>query len=259
MGAIDVLWLPGELASAPAGGRATVVIDVIRATTSITTALAAGAARAIPVRTVEAAREEAARLAGSLLCGERKGLPPPGFDLGNAPGEFDRETVAGRTLVFTTTNGTAAIGAVRGAASVRLACFRNAGAVVRAVAGDAAPGGRGVAIVCAGRRGRVSMDDAWCAGHLVTRLARAVEGATLTDGARAAEALAAALGRPTAAGLARTTAGRGLGAIGRAGDLRVCATVDDLAVVPVWRDGAFTGRRCRRGLPGWGRRTCDGG
>ncbi|WP_419948211.1 2-phosphosulfolactate phosphatase [Candidatus Palauibacter sp.] len=243
MGVIDVLWLPGELAAAPVGERATIVIDVIRATTSITTALAAGADRVIPVRTVEAARDEAARLEGALLCGERRGLPPPGFDLGNAPEGFDRETVGGRPLVFTTTNGTAAIEAVRGAAAVRLACFRNAGAVARAVAGDAARGGRGVTIVCAGRRGRVSMDDAWCAGHLVTRLARAVEGATLTDGARAAEAASAALGRPTAAGLARTWAGRALNAIGRAADLRACAAVDDLAVVPVWRDGALVAVR----------------
>ena len=249
MGAIDVLWLPGELPPGATGEHATVVIDVIRATTSITTALAAGAERVIPARTVEAARAEAARLDGALLCGERRGLPPSGFDLGNAPGEFDRETVAGRALVFTTTNGTAAIEAVQGAASVRLACFRNAGAVVRAVTADAARGGRGVAIVCAGRRGRVSMDDAWCAGHLVTRLAHAVEEATLTDGARAAEALYSALGRPTAAGLARTAAGRALGAIGRAGDLRACATVDDLAVVPVWRDGALAirGEMQRRG------------
>ena len=255
MSAIDVLWLPGELASVRAGARTTVVIDVIRATTSITTALAAGAERVIPALTVVAAREAAARTEGSLLCGEREGVPPPGFDLGNAPGEFDRATVAGRTLVFTTTNGTAAVEAVRDAGAVRLGCFRNVGAVARAVAGDAARGGCGVSILCAGRRGRVSMDDAWCAGHLVTRFVQTVGGATLTDGARAAQALSAELGPPTAVGLARTAAGRGLRAIGRADDLRACATVDDLTAVPVWRDGALVLPRAAR----VGRRTCDGG
>ena len=248
MSAIDVLWLPGELASVSAGGRTTVVIDVIRATTSITTALAAGAERVIPALTVEAAREAGARTEGSLLCGERDGVPPPGFDLGNAPGEYDRATVAGRTLVFTTTNGTAAIEAVRGARAVRLGCFRNVGAVARAVAGDAVRGGGGVAIVCAGRRGRVSMDDAWCAGHLVARLVQTVAGATLTDGARAAQALCTELGPPTPVGLARTAAGRALRAIGRADDLRACAAVDDLAVVPVRRDGALVSDRgCQGG------------
>lgn len=246
MGAIDVLWLPGELAASPPDGRALVVIDVIRATTSITTALAAGAERVIPARTVEAARKEAAGAPGSLLCGERRGLPPPGFDLGNAPGEFGPEAVAGRRLVFTTTNGTAAIEAARGGGSLWLACFRNARAAARAVADDAARRGSDVVIVCAGRRGRVSMDDAWCAGHLVTRLAEVVEGATLTDGARAAEALRAELGPPTAAGLARTAAGRLLRAIGRAADLRACAAVDDLEVVPVWRDGALVAARAAR-------------
>ncbi|WP_419165092.1 2-phosphosulfolactate phosphatase [Candidatus Palauibacter sp.] len=116
------------------------------------------------------------------------------------------------------------------------------------MAGDAARGGGGVAIVCAGRRGRVSMDDAWCAGHLVTRLVQAVAGATLTDGARAAQALRTELGPPTPAGLACTAAGRALRAIGRADDLRACAAVDDLAVVPVRRDGALVSDRgCQGG------------
>ena len=240
-----MLWLPEELEIGPPRGRATIVVDVIRATTSIATALAAGAERVIPVRTVEEARAEAARDGGALLCGERRGLPPRGFDLGNAPGEFERGSVAGRTLVFTTTNGTAAIEAARaaGVGSLRLGCFRNAGAGSRRVAADANAAGRDVAIVCAGRRGRVSMDDAWCAGHLVERLVRTVMEAELTDGARAAQALSARLGPPTATGLAGTAAGRLLHAIGRSADLAVCAGLDDLEVVPIWRDGALVGSR----------------
>lgn len=240
-----MLWLPEELEIAPPRGRAAIVIDVIRATTSMATALAAGAERVIPVPTVEEARREAEKEDGALLCGERRGLPPRGFDLGNAPGEFERGSVAGRTLVFTTTNGTAAIDAARaaGVGSLRLGCFRNAGAVARSVAADAGAAERGVAIVCAGRRGRVSMDDAWCAGHLVGRLVQTVAEAELTDGARAAQALSARLGPPTVTGLAGTAAGRALRAIGRTADLAVCAGLDDLEVVPVWRDGALVGSR----------------
>ena len=240
-----MLWLPGELEIDPPRGCATIVIDVIRATTSIATALAAGADRVTPVPTVEEARKEAARDGEALLCGERRGLPPHGFDLGNAPGDFQCGSVAGRALVFTTTNGTAAIEAVRaaGAGSLRLACFRNAGAVARRVAADADAAGRGVAIVCAGRQGRVSMDDAWCAGHLVGRLVQTVAEAELTDGARAAQALSARLGPPTVTGLAGTAAGRALRAIGRSADLAACARLDDLEVVPVWRGGALVGSR----------------
>ena len=158
-----MLWLPGELAIDPPRGRATIVIDVIRATTSIATALAAGADRVIPVPTVEKARKEAARDGEALLCGER--------------------------------------------------------------------------------RGRVSMDDAWCAGHLVGRLVQTVAEAELTDGARAAQALSARLGPPTATGLAGTAAGRALRAIGRSADLAACARLDDLEIVPVWRGGALVGSR----------------
>ena len=87
----------------------------------------------------------------------------------------------------------------------------------------------------------MSMDDAWCAGHLVQRLVHGIAEAELTDGARAAQALSARLGPPTVTGLGGTAAGRALRAIGRSADLAVCAGLDDLEVVPVWRDGALVG------------------
>lgn len=238
---LDVVWVPAELRTRRVAGAPTVVIDVVRATTSMTTALAAGAARVIPVATVAEARARAAEVGGSLLCGERRGLPPEGFDLGNSPGSYTAERVSGRTLVFTTTNGTRAITAAAAACPLALACFRNAGAVARLLARDLArdSGGETVTLVCAGRKGRVSMDDAWCAGHLVDRLARIRPHLRLTDGARAARELAGALGAPTASGLAETAAGRAGIALELGGDLVECARLDDLEVVPLWRAGAF--------------------
>ncbi len=236
---LDVLWLPAELAAVPLAGRTVVVIDVIRATTSIAAALEAGALHVIPAPTVEAARAAAKRIDGALLCGERTGRPPEGFDLGNSPSSYEPDVVGGKSLVFTTTNGTAAVHAAREAVTMHLGCFRNVGAVTRALAPDLAPGGRGAVILCAGRGGRISMDDAWCAGHLVDRMAAGVEGLALGDGARAAQGLAAEWGAPTPRGLARTEAGRATCEMGLAGDLLACATVDDLEVVPTWRDGAF--------------------
>jgi len=218
-----------------------IVIDVIRATTSIATALSAGGRRVVPTVSVEEARGVAAT-EGALLCGERGGLPPDGFDLGNSPSGFTEAGVAGRTLVFTSTNGTRAMRATldAGVRSLRLGCFRNLGAVAAAIADDHGPGGEaGVLIVCSGRKGRVSMDDGWCAGHLVERLLRADLGFDPGDGAAVARELAAALGSPTPSGLARTEAGRALRELGLASDLTDCARTDDLDIVPIWRDGAF--------------------
>jgi len=238
---LDVAWLPAELPGSPVAAGPTLVIDVLRATTSVATALASGAARVIPAASVAEARALAAGLEDALLCGEREGVPPEGFDLGNSPGSYTPNRVSGRTLVFTTTNGTRAMTAAAGSRPLALACFRNAEAAARRVARalETDPGGSGTVIVCAGRRGRVSMDDAWCAGHLVDRMARIRPDLSLTDGARAARELAGALGAPTARGLAETSGGGGLVALGLGGDLDDCARLDDLDVVPVWRAGAF--------------------
>ncbi|MDX1395471.1 MAG: 2-phosphosulfolactate phosphatase [Gemmatimonadota bacterium] len=239
---IDVAWLSTEPDGPPGRGSTVVVIDAIRATTSIATALSAGAARVIPVADVDEARRIAAD-EGALLCGERGGLPPEGFDLGNSPGAYTPGRVAGRTLVFTTSNGTAAMRRAlsRGPSMLLLASFRNLAAVASATlaARRFADGGQGVTVVCSGRAGRVSMDDAWCAGHLVARLVDTVGAAGLTDGARAALELTRRLGDPTPAGLRETWAGRALAAVGLEGDLEVCALVDDLDVAPIWVAGAF--------------------
>ena len=236
---LDVAWLPAELALEPDLAQV-VVIDVVRATTSIVTALAAGADSVIPVLGPDQARSERVRSPEALLCGETGGLAPPGFDLDNSPRSFTRGRVAGRALIFSTTNGTRAMRAAIGARSLRLACFRNLGAVAASLESDlvAASDAR-VTVLCSGRGGRVSMDDAWCAGHLVARLRDPHPDAELTDGARLATMLAAALGMPTAAGLAETAAGRALVRLGLEDDLVACARVDDLEVVPVWRDVAF--------------------
>lgn len=242
MSAIEVLWLPSELTARPSTGGPICVVDLIRATTSISTALAAGATRVYTARTVESARSRASEIDEALLCGERGGLPPEGFDLGNSPREFTAEVVRGRPLVFTTSNGTAAIDAALDVdpspSALVLGCFRNLSATARILTVASGQSGSSIAIVCAGRRGGVSMDDAWCAGHLVRTLVANHGAFELNDGARSALALAAHLGEPTAEGLAKTEAGA-LGEIGLEADLAVCATQDDLRVVPTWRDGAF--------------------
>lgn len=229
---IDVAFTANERGSPAVSGRTAVVLDVLRATSTIVHALVNGAKRVIPVAAVEEAVAKKNELGRdtALLCGERGGEMIPGFDLGNSPLEFTRDAVAGRTLVMTTTNGTPALLAATGAGACLIAALLN----VEAVAQRVVERGDDVLILCAGREGRFALEDAVCAGVLVQRV-RAVGRAPLRldDGARAAITLA---GRGTSleTTLRRSAAGRGLRRIGRGDDIAFCAQLDLHNVVPVF-------------------------
>ncbi len=242
---LDVYFTPAELAGAELPGRV-VVLDVLRATSTLVEALANGARAVVPVATAD----DAGRIAQGIgrdsvvLCGERKGMPIEGFDLGNSPLEFGADVVADLTLVMTTTNGTRAFlavaerrGGVDGAVSEVLAgSFLNLGAVVaRLAAEDTA-----TALVCAGREGRFALEDALCAGAIVRGLLEADADVEGNDGASAAASLAAGHLPELAKALAGTAAGRRLAEIGRAEDVVFCATVDRTDVVPRFRDRKIT-------------------
>ncbi|MFI4946744.1 MAG: 2-phosphosulfolactate phosphatase, partial [Burkholderiales bacterium] len=94
---VDVALLPAALVPATLGAATVLVIDVLRASTTIVTALTNGCRAVVPLDDPEEARRRAAATAGSLIAGERRGEPLEGFDLGNSPLEFTREQVAGRT------------------------------------------------------------------------------------------------------------------------------------------------------------------
>lgn len=149
-------------------GQTAVVIDVLRATTVITTALDNGAHEVIPMKTVEEAQSLYATCDNALRGGERNALKIEGFDLGNSPLEYKKKTVEGKTLILTTTNGTNAIHNVQGADEVVLACFRNAESVACSARND-------VTVVCAGTEGRFSLDDGLCAGMLIELLKQQTE------------------------------------------------------------------------------------
>lgn len=239
---IDVWFTTAEVEPALVQEATVAVVDVVRATTSMVEALANGARAIFPTTSTE----DAVKLAGSLgredtlLCGERKGVKIEGFDLGNSPREFTAEVVADKRLVWTTTNGTTALGAVREASRVLVGALTNLSAMARALQDE-----ERVVIQCAGRANRFAMDDALCAGHLVRRLlaGKAPDGGpaapVLNDAARAALALARAV-EPTEAFLASTAAGRTLAEIGLAEDLAVCADVDRHDAVPLLVDQALT-------------------
>lgn len=227
---LDVAFLPEEVGTLR--GRVAVVVDVLRATTSLLTILERGCAEVLIAPTVEAARRFAHAHPDLLLAGEERGRAPAGFDFGNSPVAFARAELEGRRMVFSTTNGTRAIRLVQEASTVLLGCLRNCSAVARR--GLAAAGGEEeVCVVCAGREGRFSLDDAYTAGALVDALLAEAGGnpLVLTDAALAAQALhrstadAAALFR-------RTRAGRNVMEIGLSEDLDYCAQRDTSALVP---------------------------
>ncbi|MEW5930864.1 MAG: 2-phosphosulfolactate phosphatase [Gemmatimonadota bacterium] len=235
---LDVYLTPGEVAPADTADRVVVIIDVLRATTTIVEAIAAGAKAIYPVGSIE----EALRLANTLgrdqvlLCGERKCLPIEGFDLGNSPPEFTAERVGGRTLVMSTTNGTTAMALAAGAARVLIASPLNLSAVVDELArADAEP-----VLVCSGRERHFGLEDAVFAGEVARRLMAARPGEwEQNDGARAALALAERFELDEAL-FASTVAGRNITAAGLADDLAFCAQLDRHSVVPVLQDRQIT-------------------
>lgn len=207
-----------------------VVIDVLRASSTIVAALAAGAQAIYPVLSIEDAIKLATSLGrkDALLAGERRGLKIEGFDLGNSPGEFTTDTVGGRRVVMSTTNGTGAVLAAAQAEQVVIVSFLNLDAVV----GEVAQADQ-LAVVCAGREGQFSIEDALCAGMLLARLAELSENSlALEDAGRAVVALAKAF-KMNAKFLAQTAAGRALAAIGLEEDVAWCAHLDAHDLVPL--------------------------
>ncbi len=230
---IRVCFTPAEIDAAELGDATAIVIDAVRATACMVEAMANGAACIRPAVSVDQARR--VQWPDGLLCGEREGIRIAGFDLGNSPAEFSADRVAGRSLVMTTTNGTRALVAAKGARRVIVASFMNVGAVARAVQDDSS-----VVIVCAGRKDRFALDDTLCAGEIVRRICEeGAPGAILAEDAAAAADLAR-LHRVSAEWLAGTAAGRALVNVGLGRDLHLCAAMDRHKIVPMMQDEIIT-------------------
>jgi 2-phosphosulfolactate phosphatase len=228
---VDVALTPAAVVPGALAGATALVIDVLRASTSMITALANGCLALVPVAEVDEARRRVAGLAGALLAGERGGDPPEGFDLGNSPLEFTRPRVGGRTIVFTTSNGTRALIAARPATMIGVAGFAN----LSAAADWALAQERSIVVVCAGELGAPSVEDEVCAGLLVDRVLNQQAGAVPGPAARAAlEA-----GRPYIKDLGRlgqdSPHARKLVSRGRGPDVTACLMLDGFALVPVYR------------------------
>ncbi|MGE5927346.1 MAG: 2-phosphosulfolactate phosphatase [Gemmatimonadota bacterium] len=238
---IEVAFSPLTLGPAEVAGRTVFVIDILRATTTICAALANGAKSVIPAATGEDAVRIAQSLGGdALLAGERGCVRMPGFALGNSPLEMTRDAVAGRPIVQSTTNGTRALLAAEHARAVYAAAAVNLSLAAQR-AREAIEGGEPVLILCAGREGRFSLDDAYCAGRLL-RAALGPDPARrrLGDAAIASLALARRFGPEWLRPLRASAAGRELRRRGFEADLEASARADAFPVLPHFHDRRLT-------------------
>ncbi len=217
-------------------GACVVVIDVLRASSTILAALASGAERIIPIADVATA----CRLArpgehkAKLLAGERHGTAVDGFDLGNSPLEFSPQRVQGKTIVFTTTNGTRALTAAVKADRVIVAGLTNVHAVAEAVRGEST-----LVVICCGTEGSVAAEDLLCGGLLLELLGDLVDRVALNDAARMSMLLAERFGGEVESFLRGTDHGRTLASLGFADDIAACAAVATIDIVPEFREGAI--------------------
>lgn len=253
---LNVHLLPGLIEPTATAGRTVVVIDVLRATTTICHALQAGATCVVPCLEIDEARAKAEepgiRESGRcVLGGERRGLKIEGFDLGNSPIEYTSTSVGGRTVVFTTTNGTRALLRAAAADEILLGAFVNLSALAAVLQGR-----ERVDLLCAGTNGVVTAEDALLAGAIVDRLAQASRGRKPSDDSLSQHGLpilndqallvreawrqVAASGRPLAAVLRDCRGGRNLIGEGFDADIDTAAKIDAVPLVPKF--DAATGR-----------------
>ena len=187
---LDVFFTPSSIVvDESSANDIYIVVDVIRATTSMAVMFDQGASRVFVAGSVEQARQAANTIPGRLLCGERNVQRIPGFDYGNSPIEYAQLDLAGRELIMTTTNGTRAFYACPEQAMRLAGSFYNARAVAAQALklAQARPGN--LHIVCSGELDYFALDDAVCAGYLALELQRQYADLHLWESTRAAIAL----------------------------------------------------------------------
>jgi len=238
---LDVFFGPQEMTTADTQGRVVAVVDVLRVSSTIAVALANGARAVVPLASSEEVISRSKSLTRSevKLAGERRSKAISGFDLGNSPLEYTKEVVEGKTIMITTTNGTAAILAVQGARDVVVGSYVNFSAVLSMLRA-ALRGGTDVTILCAGQDRRFALEDAACAGRFVQHITAKYAKAELNDAAHAAMLIDKKYGTNLKRLLKSSAHGLALVEAGFEDDLAVCADVDAYSVVPVYQERQIT-------------------
>ena len=237
---LDVFFGGHQMTPADVLGRVVLVIDVLRASTTVAVALANGAKAVSPFESSDevVARAKQFERDDVLLAGERRMHAIPGFDLGNSPREYTAEAVEGKTVLLTTTNGTVALAGIQGARDVVVASYVNYSAVSTIIRA-AGRGEADVTIVCAGRDRQFALEDAACAGRF-TRAVKRPSTVRLNDAAQACSMIDRRYGDRLDRLFEDSEHGRALAEAGFAEDLIVCANVDSHPVIPIYHDRQIT-------------------
>jgi 2-phosphosulfolactate phosphatase len=234
---IDLLFTPGEIDYIEGiEGKIGVVIDIIRTTTTITTAFKNGCAGIIPVLTADDAFNMRKKIKSNevLLAGALKGEKIDGFDLGNSPLEFIEEVVKEKTIILRTTNGTKTMNKISKADTILIASFMNITALINTLKEM----NRDTVIVCAGLQGLFSLEDTVCGGMIAAGLEeRMKKDIELSDSALAARILSIGLQGKLLKMLQESEWGRHLASRGFKEDLKICASVDEVSFVPRMEKG----------------------
>lgn len=228
---INLFFSPGVVDELYLSDRTVVVIDALRATSSIITAVGNGAQEVIPVGSIEFAMKISGNLFGgrTVLAGERNTLQIEGFNLGNSPSEFSPETVNDKSVVIYTTNGTKALVKTRFSEQTIVAAFLN----LRASAEYLAKTGRDIEIICSGRNNQFSLEDTVCAGLLIKEL-QSIQSYELTDSAQASVVLSDRYGSDVRKMMLESEHGKLLIANGFTADIDYCSQISVSEVVPIF-------------------------
>lgn len=227
---INVHLTPGGVDELFFTGKTTIVIDVLRATSTIVTALSNGAREIIPVASVEFAVKVSGGMFGglTLLGGERNTKKIQGFALGNSPLEYTHDVVNGKSIILFTTNGTKAIVKAKFSQNLFICSFLNLSAIAnKIIALD-----KDIEILCSGRNNFFSLEDGICAGKLVTEILKSKEDAVLSDTSRAALALCKSFGKSIPKLLAETEHGKLLVENGFEEDIKYCSKLNTVEIIP---------------------------
>lgn len=231
MKTIDVCMSPEMMHLYEVHDKTVVVVDILRATSCMVTALANGVDHIIPIADLEECRAMGA--AGYLTTGERNGETVPGFDHGNSPLEYTAN-MKGKKIAFTTTNGTVAIAKSAGAREIIIGAFLNQSAVKAHIINN----DNDVLVVCAAWKGKVNLEDTLFAGALIDSLGQHVS--PDNDAALIALQLYRNAGTDLVAFVNQSSHVRRLNRLNIHDDIRFCLTTDQYDVVPVMKEGRLT-------------------